>query len=452
MKKQFVIFLAAITLVLSHLACTSSNTNDGGGEQIAAEGGATSPEGVNEGLGTDGTEKPGELGSPQTVAEGGLEDPNLQPSSENSTAQVTDPNAPPVADPSAANATNSNPPPVETLANTPPPVEQAKPTETLPVAITEAPAPAPVEAKPAAVVEYKKMETTPWVVGGKMMNSVYFARPNDTLESVAEKIYGDKTKVKELKKANKSVAKRNLRAGDKIYYNSPTRTEDSSQIITYYADKGLAPLTYTTKEGDNLRKVAKELLGFKDAWKEVWASNSFESNRKLDPGIEIKYWKEEVSAPAPTTLAENNPVTPPMPAKDVPPPPPPVAATPPPPPPPPADVPPPPPPNVASNDLPPPPPPPADIPPPPPPPDMANNELPPPPPPPHNATPAIGNNKPASTPSEGGPHLIAGMDEETLYMAIGGAVVLLAVAVFIVRRKNKQREQFEQAMNETQVG
>lgn len=450
MKKQFVIFLAAITLVLSHLACTSSNTDDGGGEQIAAEGGAASPEGVNEGLGTDGTEKPGELGSPQTVAEGGLEDPNLQPSGDSSTAQVTDPNAPPTTDPSAENATNSNPPPVETLANNPPPAEQAKPTETLPVAITEAPAPAPVEAKPAVVVEYKKMETTPWVVGGKMMNSVYFARPNDTLESVAEKIYGDKTKVKELKKANKSVAKRNLRAGDKIYYNSPTRTEDSSQIITYYADKGMPPLTYTTKEGDNLRKVAKELLGFKDAWKEVWASNSFESNRKLDPGIEIKYWKEEVSAPAPTTLAENNPVTPPMPTKDVPPPP--TVAEMPPPPPPPADIPPPPPPpNMASNDFPPPPPPPVDVPPPPPPPDIANNDLPP-PPPPQNPTPAIGNNKPASASSEGGPHLVAGMDEETLYMAIGGAVVLLAVAVFIVRRKNKQREQFEQAMNETQVG
>ncbi|MBN8535685.1 MAG: LysM peptidoglycan-binding domain-containing protein [Deltaproteobacteria bacterium] len=448
MKKQFVIFLAAITLVLSHLACTSSNTDDGGGEQIAAEGGDASPEGVNEGLGTDGTEKPGELGSPQTVAEGGLEDPNLQPSGDSSTAQVTDPNAPPTTDPSAENATNSNPPPVETLANNPQPAEQAKPTETLPVAITEAPAPAPVEAKPAVVVEYKKMETTPWVVGGKMMNSVYFARPNDTLESVAEKIYGDKTKVKELKKANKSVAKRNLRAGDKIYYNSPTRTEDSSQIITYYADKGVPPLTYTTKEGDNLRKVAKELLGFKDAWKEVWASNSFESNRKLDPGIEIKYWKEEVSAPAPTTLAENNPVTPPMPTKDVPPPP--TVAEMPPPPPPPADIPPPPP-NMASNDFPPPPPPPVDVPPPPPPPDIANNDLPP-PPPPQNPTPAIGNNKPASASSEGGPHLVAGMDEETLYMAIGGAVVLLAVAVFIVRRKNKQREQFEQAMNETQVG
>jgi hypothetical protein len=125
MKKQFVIFLAAITLVLSHLACTSSNTDDGGGEQIAAEGGDASPEGVNEGLGTDGTEKPGELGSPQTVAEGGLEDPNLQPSGDSSTAQVTDPNAPPTTDPSAENATNSNPPPVETLANNPPPAEQA---------------------------------------------------------------------------------------------------------------------------------------------------------------------------------------------------------------------------------------------------------------------------------------------------------------------------------------
>ena len=58
-------------------------------------------------------------------------------------------------------------------------------------------------------------------------------------------------------------------------------------------------------------------------------------------------------------------------------------------------------------------------------------------------------NKPASEEHAGG---IAGMDQDMIIMAAGGAAVLLALAIFLVRRKNKQREQFEQAMNETQVG
>jgi LPXTG-motif cell wall-anchored protein len=475
MKKQLIIFLAALTLVMTHTACTSSDTSAEGGEQIASEEGGDVPAENVEGdpnASVDGSTASNELGSPETVAEGNLNDPNAQPTDPN-TAQVSDPNAQAAVDPNAQPPAEATPAPVETLANnTTPPTETAPPpTETLPpAAITEAP-PAPVESKPAVVVEYKKMETTPWAVGGKMMNTVYFARPGDTLDSVAEKVFGDKTRAKELKKANKAIAKRKLRAGDKIYYNSPTRTDDSSKIITYFEDKGMQPQTYTAKEGDNLRTVAKEFLGFKDAWKEVWASNGFDSNRKLDPGTEIKYWKEDTSAASMATNSEvapgntnpgagsdvpptpptdmANTMPPPPPAGELPPPPTPdMASNPPPPPPDMGSNPPPPPPDMAMN--PPPPPPPPDMgsnPPPPPPPDMGSN--PPPPPPDTNAAAEVKQSMPASEESAEG---MAGMDQDTIIMAAGGAAVLLALAIFIVRRKNRQREQFEQAMNETQVG
>ncbi len=460
MKKQFVIFLAAFALIITHTSCTSSGTGSDGGEQISAEGGDAPAENVagGENASVDGAS--GELGSPETVAEGSLTDPNAQPApADPNTAQVTDPNAQPAAtDPNAQASTpppaEQQPAPVDTLANNPPP-----PTETVPpAAITEAAPPAPVEAKPAPVVEYKKMEQTPWAVGGKMMNTVYFARPGDTLDSVAEKIYGDKAKAKDLKKANKAVAKRKLRPGDKIYYNSPTRSDDSSKIITYFEDKGMQPQTYTAKEGDNLRTIAKDFLGYKDAWKEIWASNAFESNRKLDPGTEIKYWKEDTSAPAVVAKTENAPT--PAPTTELPPPPPDMAHnTPPPPPTGSAELPPPPPPPDMAGNVPPPPPPPdmGNVPPPPPPPDMAANNPPPPPPPdmahnqPHKDPAHAKQSKPASEEGAAGEQ-IAGMDQDTIIMAAGGAVVLIALAIIIVRRKNRQREQFEQAMNETQVG
>ncbi|MCK6597081.1 MAG: LysM peptidoglycan-binding domain-containing protein, partial [Bdellovibrionaceae bacterium] len=315
MKKQLIIFLATIAMIVSHTGCTSSDTQAEGGEQIATEGGDTANA---ESAPVEGdTAASTDLGSPETVSENSLTDPNAHPADQN-TAQVTD--APATAAPdqnSQAALTDPNaqtqPAPTESLAtneakpsDTPAPVETV-PHETLPPAtVTEtAPPPAPVEATPVVKAEYKKMETTPWPVGGKMMNTVYFARPGDNFNSVAEKIYGDKKRAKDLKKANTGIAKRSLRPGDKIYYNSPNRPDDSSKIITYYEDKGMQAQTYTTKEGDNLRTLAKEFLGFKDGWKEVWASNSFESNKKLDPGVEIKYWKDE--APSAGSLAQNTP-------------------------------------------------------------------------------------------------------------------------------------------------
>jgi len=82
---------------------------------------------------------------------------------------------------------------------------------------------------------------------------------------------------------------------------------------------------------------------------------------------------------------------------------------------------------------------------PPPPPDMAST----PPPPPDMG--GQGSMKdPAST--SGDDSTIAGMDQETIMIVGIGAAALLLAVIFIVKRKNKQRQEFEQAMNETQVG
>jgi hypothetical protein len=315
---------------------------------------------------------------------------------------------------------------------TPPPMMD----NSLSTSSTMAEPPAPKVTKPAA--PYQKVAAAPFNSGKKVMNSVYVARKGDTWNKVANKVFNAKTAAKDLKKWNGSLSHRELKVGDKVYYNSPNRPEDSSKLLTYFEDKGDIPQTYVAKEGDNLKKVAKELLGSEESWKELWATNTFESKGALGAGTEIKYWMASVEEPPPQTVAKAEPVAPPPPMNETPPPPqPPVNNVPPP-----VN-------NVA--------PPPED----PQPPVAANNEPPQPPvnnvpPPPQQAPPPqppqVAENDPAATeeiPAEGE----AGEDDQLLYIGGGIGAVLLIVIAMIIRRRKAAQEMDDQAFDEkTHVG
>lgn len=137
---------------------------------------------------------------------------------------------------------------------------------------------------------------------GGWINTVYVARPGEKLEDISQKIFGaDKTKDLKAIKENSYLKWRAARGGDKIYYVSPNRPDDSAKTLLYYEDMGMVPETYVAKKGDNLKKVSKELLGYDAAWKEVWTSNGIESKVSLKDGDTIRYWKAggEVMAMAP---------------------------------------------------------------------------------------------------------------------------------------------------------
>lgn len=175
-------------------------------------------------------------------------------------------------------ATNDQPPPTDTVTEPPP-------------------APAPT-----AFLPVLKIKSAAFDSGGTNLNRVYLARPGDTKQSVAEKLYGDKARSKDLQKWN-SFLSRGVKTGDKIYYASPNNPTDQT-MLTYYEDVGIAPQTYVSKEGDNIRKVSKELLGNEQSWKEVWATNfDIESKGDIPAGLNIRYWPEgSVAAPV---LAKN---------------------------------------------------------------------------------------------------------------------------------------------------
>jgi len=320
------------------------------------------------------------------------------------------------------------------------------------VAKSESTSSAPAPAIKKFSNDSKLADLTPYAYEGGFVNTAYIVRPKENLKTISQTIYGS-DKTKELKKINSYLRSRAPRAGDKVFYVSPNRPSDSARMITYYEDTGMVPETYVAKKGDNLQKVAKNLLGYKDGWKEVWATNGLETKAKMSEGDTFRYWKSAATitpsapvaqndvaqiidnpnqlpaAPTQEPMAANPPPAdmgqPSAPPQDFPPPPPApdMAATPPPPP------------DMAAN---PPPPPAPDMAPPPPPPDMAAS-----------AEPQKPGKKPAGDASmEEAP----AEAEQDMYTMLGIGVLVCGAVAFVIVKRRKKKAMEEMSMGETGVG
>ena len=293
-------------------------------------------------------------------------------------------------------------------------------------------------------IPVKKIAELPFMKAGVLANAVYLARPGDTAESVSQKIFGDSTKVEQIFSVNPNLRNRGVKTGDKVYYNSPQRPADDSRLLVFYEDVGLQPETYVSQSGDNIREVAKQLLGDDNSWKEIWATNmDVESKTVLPEGTSLKYWSgtslpmaaNNRPSQKPMIVAKND-FPPPLPdePEDLPPPPPP--------------------PDFGAEDFPPPPPPPPD--------DFANNDVPPPPPdngamgtieppPPPPPPPAEEIPKPVAKKASGG---LGSDPDETMALGAAAIILLAAIALIVMVKKRKQRQalaDFANTQTHTQI-
>jgi len=295
------------------------------------------------------------------------------------------------------------------------------PTDATAMAANDAPA------TPKSFAPLQKVKETAFDKNGTNLNRVYLARPGDKLAGISQKLYG-KNRSKDLKSWNPIIASRSPKTGDKIYYQSPSNPDDT-KMLTYYEEAGIQPSVYTTKDGDNLRKVSKQLLGSNESWKEVWSTNlNVESKGDVPAGVELKYWPQDaiaksgdgggakdIAANAPP-MDQNAPPPPQDMAVNVPPPPPPDMAPPPPPPPPPAPASTPDKPTAAGAIA--------------PPPDMA--PPPPPPPPPPEPKPVVKKTMPVKDDAGGDP-------DQMMMIGIGGILIMAAAVLFVVLRRNRAK-------------
>ena len=162
--------------------------------------------------------------------------------------------------------------------------------------------------KPAPVkkwISYRKIKNQPYRKAGFLVNTVYIARSGDDIQSVSNKIFGS-DQTNQLYVINPRLKAREVKVGDKIYYQSPRRSEDSSQLLFYFEDQGIEPVYHQVQRGENIRTVASRLLGHANSWKEIWATNpELVSKLKVNQARTIKYWSVEAmkQSPAPASLA-----------------------------------------------------------------------------------------------------------------------------------------------------
>jgi hypothetical protein len=328
--KKLLNLVACLALALHLNACTSNDSKDESEDGTVAED-SLGTESADAALESDS----GNKSSDATVAEnndGFLDEQLPEDALGESTpaAEVAAAEPPPVIEekpaetPPVETSVVSEPPPSEPVAEAPPPVvgntdsfaavdTGSNPTDTMGSVASTGSTESASEDKPKASL--KKVEPIPFKRSGVLLNAVYLARPGDSFSSISKNVYGSDVKVKELKKVNPYFSK--VRPGDKVYYNSPVRPTDDTKLITFYEDSGMIPETYVAKDGDDLKKVSKDLLGYDNAWKEIWTTNSVDSKTTLAAGTELRYWKSvPVAAPPaqmtpPQQMANNNPPPPP---------------------------------------------------------------------------------------------------------------------------------------------
>jgi len=149
-------------------------------------------------------------------------------------------------------------------------------------------------------VSVKKMKPQAFRRANANVNRLYVVRSGDTMSSIAQKIFSS-DRSRDLYSWNGHFVGKTLKVGDKVYYSSPRNPSDS-RMKTFYEDGGLRPQYYNASAGENIRTIAKKLLGHERSWMEIYATNEdVDSKGRLPSNFNLRYWNgNNVPAPAPT--------------------------------------------------------------------------------------------------------------------------------------------------------
>jgi nucleoid-associated protein YgaU len=101
--------------------------------------------------------------------------------------------------------------------------------------------------------------------GSKM---AYYVMRGDTLGTIAQKIYGSRSKWKALQSENSLADANKIYPGDVIYYT----LNESSQAFAQGYEMG-ARQFHTVAAGDTLSRIASKYYGTQGAWRTLWKEN-----------------------------------------------------------------------------------------------------------------------------------------------------------------------------------
>jgi nucleoid-associated protein YgaU len=127
-------------------------------------------------------------------------------------------------------------------------------------------------------------------LGSKM---AYVVEKGDTMAKIAQKIYGNTKRWKELADLSEISNPSRIYPGDLVFY---VLDEKAVAFATAYEAVGRSE--EQVKPGDTLGTIAQRLYGSPTAWRAIWRQNAIDNPDVLPPGSTVMYLAKGASATA----------------------------------------------------------------------------------------------------------------------------------------------------------
>lgn len=124
---------------------------------------------------------------------------------------------------------------------------------------------------------------------GVLLNRFYFVRAGDTRASVAELLYGDKSRAAELAKWNSG-----FRPGKTLYYASAANPTDD-QMRSFYQERNVPGEEYLIRGGDWLSKIAQSRFRSPWSWTEIAVTNGIDRPERIAKGTKIALYPKDLA-------------------------------------------------------------------------------------------------------------------------------------------------------------
>lgn len=186
-----------------------------------------------------------------------------------------------------------------------PPIADSPETSPTPAPYRESATPRPAYSGGTYVAAVPIIPAKAITRGGVTLNRFYFVRQGDTRASVAELLYGDKSKAKDLSAWNPG-----FRTGKAIYYQSAGNPSDG-EMRSFYQERNVPGEEYVLRSGDWLSKIAQRRFRSPWSWTEIAVTNGIDRPERIARGTKIALYPVDLSSfrteGAPSSYARNEP-------------------------------------------------------------------------------------------------------------------------------------------------
>ncbi|MEO5668023.1 MAG: LysM domain-containing protein, partial [Bdellovibrionota bacterium] len=107
--------------------------------------------------------------------------------------------------------------------------------------------------------------------GGYALNGYVFVRNEQNWKDLSKLLYGRADRAALLAEWNGNSE---IKPGAVVYYNSPFRPDDSSELKSFDTDFGMTLTGVSVSAGDSLSSIAAKVYGSPDAWRELASLNA----------------------------------------------------------------------------------------------------------------------------------------------------------------------------------